>query len=107
MDCSGNQLLARAALPGDQHRDIRRRYFPYRSKDFLYLRTCADDVLKTRLVAVHHLIMLTLQTGQVGSSPEHNLQLIDLNRLTEKVVGSAGHGLERMFFFTPAGNDNH
>jgi hypothetical protein len=92
----GDQLLARSALSGDQDRGLRGRDLLDEPEDLEHLGASADDVLEP--VGVVHPLAEDPRLGDepllLEDLPEQVLELLDVDRLREVVLGSLLQGLD-------------
>ena len=90
VDGPSHQLLARAALALDQHREIRGRRALGHVEDALERLALADQVLEAaRRLPFPEGPHLHLQASPVEGAGDHDLELGHLEGLGEEVVGSA------------------
>src|SRR5207249_7643936 len=97
VDRLGDQLLAGAALTGDEDRGAELRDGFDRLEDLLHLRRAADDVADVVAVAdlAAELLELALQVGVLGRPLQVQPQLLDVERLGDVPERPELHGLDR------------
>ncbi len=93
----GDELLARAALTGHQHRRLERRHHADRPEDLLHARRVADDVVRT--VATPDFPAQVLELGVARGVPRGTLdddqELFDVEGLGHVVERAELHGGDR------------
>ena len=102
MDGVGQQFLARAGGPGDQHADIRGRHHARLLEDALHLRAAGDDLGTPGIVA-----------GPVGARRlchgflDGGEQLVAVHRLGEKAEHPLARGAHRIRDGAVRGENDH
>ena len=95
MDRAGRDLLARAALAGEEHGSVDRRHLAHRGEDVLHPRARAEHALEAaRERAMAQLAVLRLEGVEAQRAAQHDLQLVDVDGLDEEVVAAQLDGLE-------------
>ena len=103
----GDQLLAGARLPGDEHRRLGGGDVADHLEEFLHGRRSADDggvecrpLLGCLLPAGRHLAV-------VHRAQQRQAQPVEVERLGEVVVGPLAHGLDGVLHRRVGGHDDH
>ena len=110
MQRARHELLARAALAGDQDRRPARRRLDDQVEDLPHPRTLADDVAETvgvRLQVLAQGAVLDDQPVLRQGVAQHGQDLVVLERLADVVEGAALHRRDRVFHRRERGDHQH
>ena len=95
----GHQLLAGAALPADQHRNIGRGHLADDGEDLFHLGAGAQhsgEWLSGHLLLQKPILMLQLR--DMGSPVEHHLEFFNVDGFAEKIIGPFPDSLKAWSF---------
>ena len=109
VDRGRDQLLAGAALAGDQHAGARRRDLRDGLEHLLHRRGVADDVREAVLLGqpLAQLARLRAQPALLQLALDHDGQLVDVDRLGQVVGGARAHGRDRGLDRAERGHHDH
>jgi hypothetical protein len=96
VDRVGGELLAGAALAEHQHRRVDGRDLSDRREHLLHARARPEHTLEGGGRLLAQLAVLALERREPQRAAQYDLQLLDVDRLHEVVVGALVHGAQRV-----------
>ena len=109
MEGAGHQLLARAALPVDEHGGAGGRHLVHDAEDVVHGAVRAHDVVEAEAVAellLQHPV-LAHEAAPLQRALHHEQHLVALERLRQVVEGSLAHRLHRAVDRAVGGHQDH
>ena len=109
MDLARDDLLAGAALAGDQHRGVGRADLVDELIDLLHRRARADQLAVAPRVGddLAQPLDLAAQRAMLGGAPDRDRERLDLDRLGDEVVGAGADRADRGLEAAERGQHQH